>query len=78
VSSVSLRGIGEAIWGLLVEDGSLAIGIVVSLAVTWLAAIVLGEGAHNVVGWLLLVMLTSLVVFNLQAAGRKARRKISS
>ena len=78
MSSVSLRGIGEAIWGLLVEDGSLAIGIVVSLAVTWLAAIVLGEGAHNVVGWLLLVMLTSLVVFNLQAAGRKARRKISS
>jgi hypothetical protein len=78
VSSVPLKGIGEAIWGLLVEDGSLAIGIVVSLAVTWLAAIVLGEGAHNVVGWLLLGMLTALVVFNLQAAGRKARRKISS
>lgn len=78
MSSVPLKGIGEAIWGLLVEDGSLAIGIVVSLAVTWLAAIVLGEGAHNVVGWLLLGMLTALVVFNLQAAGRKARRKISS
>jgi hypothetical protein len=31
-----------------------------------------------VVGWLLLAMLTLLVVFNLQVAGRKARRKISS
>ena len=73
----SLLGAWEAIWGLLVEDGSLAIGIVVALAITWVAAAVLGEGAHNVVGWLLLVMLTALVVFNLQAAGRRARRRMS-
>jgi len=73
----SLKGIWEAVWGLLVEDGSLAIGIVVALAITWVAAIVLGEGAHDVVGWLLLAILTGLVVVNLQAAGRKARRKIS-
>ena len=74
----SLKGVWEAIWGLLVEDGSLAIGIVVALAITWAAAVVLGEGAHNMVGWLLLAMLTALVIFNLQVAGRKARRKISS
>lgn len=73
----SLVGAWEAIWGLLVEDGSLAIGIVVALAITWVAAAVLGEGAHNVVGWLLLAMLTALVVFNLQAAGRRARRGMS-
>jgi hypothetical protein len=73
----SLLGIWEAIWGLLVEDGSLAIGIVVSLGITWVAAAVLGEGAHDVVGWLLLAMLTALVVLNLQAAGRKVRRNIS-
>lgn len=73
----SLKGIWEAVWGLLVEDGSLAIGIVVALAVTWVAGIALGEGAHDVVGWLLLAILTALIMVNLQAAGRKARRKIS-
>jgi hypothetical protein len=73
----SLRGAWEAIWGLLVEDGSLAIGIVVALAITWVAAVVLGESAHDVVGWLLLAMLTALVVLNLQAAGRRARRRTS-
>jgi thiosulfate reductase cytochrome b subunit len=73
----SLKGIWDAIWGLLVEDGSLAIGIVAALAITWAAAVALGEGAHDVVGWLLLAMLTALVLVNLQVAGRKARRKIS-
>jgi len=74
----SLMGVWDAVWGLLVEDGSLAIGIVVALAITWVAAIVLGEGAHDVVGWLLVAMLTALIMVNLQAAGRKARGKISS
>jgi len=74
----SLMGVWDAVWGLLVEDGSLAIGIVVALAITWVAAIVLGEGAHDVVGWLLVAMLTALILVNLQAAGRKARGKISS
>lgn len=74
MSSFSLRGIGESIWGLLVDDGSLAVGIVVALGVTWAAAILLGEGAHDVVGWLLLAMVTVLVVANLQVAARKARR----
>jgi thiosulfate reductase cytochrome b subunit len=73
----NLTGIWDAVWGLLVEDGSLAIGIVVALAITWAAAVALGEGAHDVVGWLLLAMLAVLVVFNLQAAGRRARRTIS-
>jgi hypothetical protein len=73
----NLKGALGAVWGLLVEDGSLAIGIVVALAITWVAAIVLGEGAHDVVGWLLLAILTALVVVNLRAAGRKARRNIS-
>jgi hypothetical protein len=50
----------------------------VALAITWAAAGALGEGAHDVVGWLLLAMLTALILVNLQAAGRKARRKISS
>jgi hypothetical protein len=69
----SLAGIWEAVWGLLVEDGSLAIGIVAALAATWIAAAVLGEAQRDQVGWLLLVMLLVLVVVNLRAAGRRAR-----
>lgn len=73
-----MTGVVEAIWGLLVEDGSLAVGIVVTLAVTWIAAIVLPAGQLELIGWLLLAMLVVLVVVNLQAAGRKAKRRISS
>ncbi len=73
----SLVGVWEAIWGLLVEDGSLAVGIVIALAITWVAAAVLPEANRDKVGWLLLVMLTLLVLFNLMAAARKARRSIS-
>ena len=73
----SLRSLGETLWGLLVDDGSLAVGIVVALAVTWLAAAVVPEPARDQVGWLLLAMLVGLVVLNLRAAGGKVRRRIS-
>ena len=69
----SLAGIPEALWGLLVEDGSLAIGIVAALALTWIAAIALGDAHRDLVGWLLLAMLLVIVVLNLRAAGRRAR-----
>jgi hypothetical protein len=73
----SLTGVWAAIWGLLVEDGSLAIGIVAALALTWIAAVVLGEAQRDQVGWLLLAMLLVLVVVNLRAAGRRARGSVS-
>jgi hypothetical protein len=73
-----MKGVWEAVWGLLVEDGSLAIGILAALAITWVAAAALDVAARNLVGWFLLAMLTALVVFNVQAAARNARRKISS
>ena len=69
----SLTGVWRAVWGLLVEDGSLAIGIVVALAVTWIAAVALADPQRDQVGWLLLAMLLVLVVVNLRAAGRRAR-----
>jgi hypothetical protein len=72
----SLSGIWDALWGLLVEDGSLAIGIVAALAVTWLAAIAVADAQRDQVGWLLLAMLLVLVVLNLRAAGRRARDAI--
>ncbi len=69
----SLKGVWEAVWGLLVEDGSLAIGIVAALAVTWIAAVALAGAQRDQVGWLLLAMLLVLVILNLRAAGRRAR-----
>ena len=74
----SLKAIVGSLWGLLVEDGSLAVGIVVALAATWIAAAALPQTAVDQVGWLLLVMLVALVVFNLRAAGNSARRRISA
>jgi hypothetical protein len=73
----SLKAVWETVWGLLVDDGSLAIGIVVALGVTWLAAIALGDAGRDQVGWLLVAMLVLLVVVNLRAAGRSVRRRIS-
>jgi hypothetical protein len=73
----SLAGVWAAVWGLLVEDGSLAIGIVAALALTWIAAVVLAGAARDQVGWLLLAMLVVLVVVNLRAAGRRARGSAS-
>ena len=73
----SVPGVGpvaEAVWGLLVEDGSLAVGIVVSLAVTWIAAAILPEPAVDQVGWLLLAMLAALTLVNLRSAGQRARK----
>ena len=70
----NVRAVIGAIWGLLVEDGSLAVGIIAALAVTWLAAAALPAAAVDQVGWLLLLMLVALVLFNLRAAAHNARR----
>ena len=72
-----MKGILETLWGLLVDDGSLAVGIVAALAITWIAAAALGDGGERIAGWLLLAMLIALLLANLQVAGRKARRKAS-
>lgn len=69
-----MRAVVEAVWGLLVEDGSLAVGIVVTLAITWATAVVVRDDWRPSVGWLLLGMITALVVLNLALAGRRARR----
>jgi len=60
-----------------VEDGSLAVGIIAALAVTWLAAVVLADPQRDQVGWLLLAILIVLVVLNVRAAGHSARRAIA-
>ena len=75
MSSGTLRAIWETVWGLLVEDGSLAVGIVLALAVTGVISRLLADPAQDQIGWLLLAILVVLVVFNLRAAGVRARRE---
>ena len=74
MSSV-LRGIWDNTYGLLVDDGQLAVGAIAALVVTWLAA-QSAELQENA-GWLLLVLVLALVIANLYRAGRNARRHIS-
>lgn len=74
-TSSTLRGIVETLYGLLVDDGQLAIGALAALFVTWLVANVVGDRSHEILGWLLLVMVLLLVVANLYRAGRNARSK---
>ena len=74
MSSV-LRGIWDNTYGLLVDDGQLAVGAIAALVVTWLAAqsAALQENA----GWLLLVLVLARLSAKLYRAGRNARRHIS-
>ncbi len=75
----SLAGsIWATLWGLLVDDGQLAVGIVVSLAVVWALAAYGGETVRGAAGWLLLGLLVALTLANLYRAGLNARRKISA
>ena len=72
-----LRAIWENAYGLLVDDGSLAIGALAAVTITWLFASIAAESAERLGGALLLVLVCALVIANLYAAGRNARRRIS-
>ena len=76
MSSV-LKGIWENTYGLLVDDGQLAVGAIVALAITWVIAQYAGEAVQEDAGWALLAMVIVLVVANLYRAGRNARSKKS-
>jgi hypothetical protein len=72
------RGIWSTLVGLLIEDGQLAIGALIALAITWALASTGGGAAQQVVGWVLLAMVLALVVANLYRAGVTARARVSS
>ena len=76
--SSALRSIGLTLWELLVDDGQLAVGIVVSLAIAWVLTQVGNETLADLSGWILLALLCGLLLMNLARAGRNARRKMSA
>ena len=76
MSSV-LRSVWDNTYGLLVDDGQLAIGAIAALAITWAIAEYAPDTAREDAGWALLAMVIVLVVANLYRAGRNAQRRVS-
>lgn len=72
------KTIWSTLYGLLVDDGQLAIGALLALAITWVLAYAGGATGRDLTGWVLLVMVLGLVVANLYRAGVDVRRRVSS
>ncbi len=70
-----IRAIWESTYGLLVDDGQMAVGIVAALAVVWALAAYGSEALRDSSGWLLLALVVLLVLANLYRAGQNARRR---
>ena len=71
-----LRGVWDNTYGLLVDDGQLAIGAIAALAITWIIAQYASDAIREGAGWLLLAMVIVLVIANVYRAGQTARRKL--
>jgi hypothetical protein len=72
------KGIWSTLVGLLIEDGQLAIGALIALAITWAIAYTGGDQGRDVSGWVLLVLVLALVVANLYRVGLTVRARVSS
>jgi hypothetical protein len=62
----------EQVYGLLVEDGQIAIGTLVAFAAAAAWSALAGEDLRDAAGLLLFVLLMSLLLVNLYTTGRKA------
>ena len=66
----------EQIYGLLVEDGQIAIGTLLAFIAVAAYSFLAGEGdMRNAAGWILFVLLMSLLLVNLYTTGRKAHAR---
>ena len=65
----------EQVFGLLVEDGQIAIGTLVAFAAVAAWAAFGGEQLRDLTGPLLFVLLMSLLLVNVYTTGRKAVTK---
>ncbi|HEV7663239.1 MAG TPA: hypothetical protein VGQ62_06860 [Chloroflexota bacterium] len=66
----------EQIYGLLVEDGQIAIGTLLAFIAIAAYSYLAGETEmRNSAGWVLFVLLMSLLLVNLYTTGRKAYAK---
>jgi hypothetical protein len=65
----------EQVYGLLVEDGQIAIGTLVAFAAAAAWSAFGGEDLRDAAGPLLFVLLMSLLLVNLYTTGRKAYTK---
>jgi hypothetical protein len=72
------KTIWSTLYGLLVDDGQLAIGALLALAIAWAIAYTGGDQGRDISGWVLLVMVLALVVLNLYRAGVSVRARVSS
>ena len=70
-----LPSIWNNTYGLLVDDGQLAVGAIAALVVIWFAA--QSATLQGNAGWLLLLLVLALVVANLYRTGRNVRRQSS-
>jgi hypothetical protein len=62
----------EQIYGLLVEDGQIAIGTLVAIGIAAAWSVFAGEDLRYAAGPLLFVLLMGLLLVNLYTTGRKA------
>ena len=72
--SRALSATWENLYGLLVDDGSLAVGALAAVAITWLFAVAAPDAAEQLGGALLLVLISGLVLANVYVAGQRIRR----
>jgi hypothetical protein len=72
------KTIWSTLYGLLVDDGQLAIGALLALAIAWAIAYTGGDQGRDISGWVLLVLVLALLVLNLYRAGVTVRARVSS
>ena len=72
--SKALVAVWENLYGLLVDDGSLAVGALAAVAISWLFAVLATDAFEQLGGIVLLVLISALVVVNLYTAGQRIRR----